>query len=190
MEEADKILELLKQGNKCGLELLFRRFYKPLTCYAVKFVAQQEEAEDIVQDVFIQFWENDRFNSIKNYLRSYLYQSVRNRCLNVLESKEKILLKPIDIVSEWPGSELFDELDYDRYMNSIYEEIDKLPDRTREIFKAVVLDGKRYKEVAEEFHISINTVKTVLTRSLTTLRTILDEKTFSILLLFVKIARE
>ena len=190
MEEADKILELLKQGNKYGLELLFRRFYRPLTAYAAKFVMRQEEAEDIVQDVFIQFWENRRFDSIKNYLRSYLYQSVRNRCLNVLESKEEILLKPIDTVLEWPASELFDESDYDRYMSSIYKEIDNLPDRTREIFKAVVLEGKRYKEVAEEFNVSINTVKTVLTRSLTTLRTKLDDKTFSILLAFVKMIRE
>ena len=51
MEEADKILVLLKQGDKRGLELLFRRFYRPLVMYALKFVPQQEEAEDIVQEV-------------------------------------------------------------------------------------------------------------------------------------------
>ena len=189
MEDADKILALLKQGNKYGLELLFRRFYRPLTVFAMKFVTHREEAEDIVQDVFIQLWESSRFDSVKKYLRSYLYQSVRNRCLNVLESKGEILMKPIDVVLEWPSSELFDETDYDRYIDSIYREIDKLPERTREIFKAVVLDGKRYKEVAEEFGVSVNTVKTVLSRSLATLRSILDDKTYFILLSLIRFTR-
>ncbi len=52
MEQADRILELLRQGDKCGVELLFRSFYRPLVMYALKFVVHQEEAEDIVQEVF------------------------------------------------------------------------------------------------------------------------------------------
>ena len=68
---------------------------------------------------------------------------------------------------------------------SYYKAVDRLPDRTREVFKRIVLDGKRHKEVAEEFEISVTTVKTLLARALAALRAELSEKTYSILLLLV-----
>lgn len=91
MDEFDKILQLLKKGDRRGLELLFHHFYKPLVFYAMNFLVQQEEAEDAVQEVFIKFWEGKRFHAIKNSLRPYLYQSVRNYCLNLLEGKKWFL---------------------------------------------------------------------------------------------------
>ena len=185
MEEADKILVLLKQGDKRGLELLFRRFYRPLVMYALKFVPQQEEAEDIVQEVFIKFWEQQRFDMIDNYLRSYLYQSVRNRCLNMLESRAGITMQPMDLLLEFSDTEMPDEAEWNDRIEEVYPEVDKLPDRTREIFMAVVLNGKRYKEVAEDLGISVNTVKTSLSRALSTLRSNLNERTYLVLLLLL-----
>lgn len=185
MEEADKILVLLKQGDKRGLELLFRRFYRPLVMYALKFVPQQEEAEDIVQEVFIKFWEQQRFDMIDNYLRSYLYQSVRNRCLNMLESRAGITMQPMDLLLEFSDTEMPDEAEWNDRIEEVYREVDKLPDRTREIFMAVVLNGKRYKEVAEDLGISVNTVKTSLSRALSTLRSNLNERTYLVLLLLL-----
>ena len=185
MEEADKILVLLKQGDKRGLELLFRRFYRPLVMYALKFVPQQEEAEDIVQEVFIKFWEQQRFDMLDNYLRSYLYQSVRNRCLNMLESRAGITMQPMDLLLEFSDTEMPDEAEWNERIEEVYREVDKLPDRTREIFMAVVLNGKRYKEVAEDLGISVNTVKTSLSRALSTLRSNLNERTYLVLLLLL-----
>ena len=182
MEEADKILVLLKQGDKRGLEMLFRRFYRPLVVYALKFLPQQEEAEDVVQEVFIKFWERKRFDMIDNYLRSYLYQSVRNRCLNVLESRAGIIMKPVDSILEFSDTEMPDETEWNSRIDEIYREVDKLPDRTREIFTAIVLNGKRYKEVADDLDISVNTVKTSLSRALTALRSNLNEGTYPVLL--------
>ena len=167
MDELDKILQLLKKGDRRGLELLFHHFYKPLVFYAMNFLAQQEEAEDAVQEVFIKFWEGKRFHAIKNSLRPYLYQSVRNYCLNLLEGKKVVLTEPIN-----SGMDMAE--------NELYKAVDRLPDRTREVFKRIVLDGKRHKEVAEEFEISVTTVKTLLARALAALRAELSEKTYSI----------
>ncbi len=185
MEEADKILVLLKQGDKHGLELLFRHFYRPLVMYALKFLPRQEEAEDVVQEVFIKFWEWKRFDMIDNYLRSYLYQAVRNRCLNILESRAGITMKPMESLLEFSDTETPDDTEWNNRIEEIYREIDRLPDRTREIFTAIVLNDKRYKEVAEELDISVNTVKTALSRALTTLRSHLSEGAYLIVLLLV-----
>ena len=177
MTELDKILQLLKKGDRRGLELLFNHFYKPLVFYAMNFLAQQEEAEDAVQEVFIKFWEGKRFHAIKNSLRPYLYQSVRNYCLVLTES--------IGSGMDMAENEYLDESEWNTRIDQLYKAIDRLPDRTREIFKRIVLDGKRHKEVAEEFEISVTTVKTLLARALAVLRAELNEKTYSILLLFV-----
>ena len=70
MDELDKILQLLKKGDRRGLELLFHHFYKPLVFYAMNFLVQQEEAEDAVQEVFIKFWEGKRFLIPKCFLEA------------------------------------------------------------------------------------------------------------------------
>lgn len=185
MEQADRILELLRQGDKRGLELLFRSFYRPLVMYALKFVAHQEEAEDIVQEVFIRFWEKNSFQMVEHYLRSYLYQSVRNRCMDELGKMAEVKLESMDSLWDFADSEMPDETDWNTRIDDIYREIGKLPDRTREIFVAVVMGGKRYKEVAGDLNISVNTVKTTLSRALVTLRSNLNDRAYSLILLFL-----
>lgn len=169
MEEADIILDLLKRGEKKGLEMLFRRFYTPLVLYAYKFVREQGEAEDIVQEVFIKFWKQDKFIGVESYLRAYLYQSVRNHCLNELAEKKGIVCRGVERLNK-ADEEAGEEDIWLQQLEKIYEEIEKLPVKTRQIFKAVVLENKRYKQVADEQQISVNTVKTLLARGLSTLR--------------------
>lgn len=165
---------------------MFHHFYKPLVFYAMNFLAQQEEAEDAVQEVFIKFWEGKRFHAIKNSLRPYLYSTqCCNYCLNLLEGKKVVLTEPINSGMDMAENEYLDESEWNTRIDQLYKAVDRLPDRTREVFKRIVLDGKRHKEVAEEFEISVTTVKTLLARALAALRAELSEKTYSILLLFV-----
>lgn len=178
MEESDIILNILKKGEKKGLELLFRKFYEPLVLYAYKFLREQSEAEDVVQEVFIKFWKRNKFADIEAYLRSYLYQSVRNSCLNRLEVRKGILAKNLKWRDEVATEEFPDETQWIAQLDLIYQEIEKLPLKTRLVFKAIVLENKTYKEVAEEQKISVNTVKTLFSRSLSTLRTHLNALSF------------
>ena len=169
MEEADKILVLLKQGDKHGLELLFRRFYRPLVMYALKFLPQQEEAEDVVQDFLVDFWEKRAYERITSgSIRGYLFAAVRNRALKLLEKR--------DVLREAGGvlPVLVDESDTDwlteEILQAVEAEIEKLPPRMREVLRAVYIDGLSYRETAEKFVISIATVKTLLVNALKRLR--------------------
>lgn len=186
MEEADIILNLLKRGEKKGLDMLFRKFYEPLVLYAFKFLGEQAEAEDAVQEVFIRFWNRNQFVDIQYYLRAYLYQSVRNNCLNRLEAGKGIRRGGLEVVRDFPVEEQADELGLAERLEQVYKEIEKLPLRTRRIFKSIVLENKRYKEVAEAEQISVNTVKTLLSRALSTLRNRLDGSAFVLLYSFFK----
>lgn len=177
MEEADIILDLLKKGEKKGLEMLFRRFYEPLVLYAYKFLREQSEAEDIVQEVFIRFWKRDKFIGIESYLRSYLYQSVRNACLNYLTEKKGVTWGGLESVRNM-AEELPEENVWLAHLEEIYRKIEELPLKTRSVFKGVILENKKYKQVADEQHISVNTVKTLLARALSTLRNQLSQSSF------------
>lgn len=186
MEEADIILNLLKKGEKKGLEMLFRKFYSPLVVYACKFLKEQTEAEDVVQEVFIKFWKRDQFTDIQDYLRSYLYQSVHNACLNRLALRKGHICSGLEYARNLAEEEIPDEKERLDYLQEIYQEIENLPEKTRMVFQSVILEGKRYKQVAEEQNISINTVKTLLSRALSALRNHLSNSAFIFLFSFFR----
>ena len=70
-----------------ALESLFKRFYKPLRAYAFRFVNDMELAEDIVQDTFFELWSRRDMIEFDGAVKSYLFKSVYNRSLNVLNKK-------------------------------------------------------------------------------------------------------
>lgn len=179
MEKADEILMLLKQGDERGLKMLFQYFYKPLVMYALKFLPQLEEAEDVVQVIFIKFWEQEQYKKVDNYLRSYLYHAVKNRCLTLNESREGIVMEPVESLLEFSEEESPDEEEWAERIQQVRDEVALLSERSRQVLLAIVVERKRYKEVADALNVSVNTVKTTLQRALSTLRERLDKKTFA-----------
>jgi len=171
-----EILALLKTGDERGLKRLFQQFYRPLVMYAQQYLGSVEAAEDVVQEVFIHFWESRPYNEIAINLRSYIYQSVRNASLNQLKATSRVQFGSIDEIPEISTGEMLDESDWNEYIQEIYQNVDLLPPRTREIFVAVVLENQKYKDVAEKMHISVNTVKTSLSRGLAFLRSNLSKE--------------
>ena len=186
-EEADHLLSLLKKGDKSGLEQLFRMFYKPLVIYAHRLLGNQADAEDAGQEIFIKFWQRDQFADIRSYLRSYLYNSVRNHCVNILESRKGKTSVPLESIPDIPDeSTIAEKQELEKRLEEIHREIEKLPTRTRHIVQAILLEHKKYKEVAETEHIAVNTVKTLLQRALTELRGKLNRDAFLLLLFYPK----
>jgi len=179
------ILTLLKEGDKMGLEMLFREYYRPLVMYASQYLERKEEAEDLVQDVFVKFWESRQYLEININLRSYIYQTVRNASLNTIKSKSKYQFDTLDDLPELSVEEMLDESDWNEYINDIYKRIDMLPPRTRKIFTSIILENKKYKDVAADMNISVNTVKTSLSRALSVLRSNLSKSANVVLTLLL-----
>jgi RNA polymerase sigma-70 factor (ECF subfamily) len=70
-----------------GYELLFRSYYKLLCNQVMRFTYVQDVAEDIVADVFIDFWKNQIYRHITTSYRAYLYQAVGNQVYNQLQTE-------------------------------------------------------------------------------------------------------
>ncbi len=176
MKVEDKILlEEIKNRNRKVFEALFHEYYPHLLRYTEGFIFNKQACEDIVQNLFIYFWENTQRIDIQLSLKSYFYQSVKNRCLNHLrdiqiQDKHKILyLEALLNEDDSPG---WVDLEI---LKNIQDAMEQLPPQMAELFKQKYLFGRKYHEIAEINHISENTVKTQLKRAKEKLRKALIE---------------
>ncbi|HNP98490.1 MAG TPA: sigma factor, partial [Bacteroidia bacterium] len=83
--EEQHIVQAIRQGDERVFESLFRNHYQPLCRYATTLVNDPDEAEEIVQQVFIQIWERRGALEINLSIQAYLYKAVRNSSLNKIK---------------------------------------------------------------------------------------------------------
>lgn len=180
MEHSDKlILNELKKRNKKVFEAVFNEFHQPLLKFAEHIVFNRDACEDIVQSVFISLWENAGSVEIQKSLKSWLYQAVRYKGLTYLRNlnirdKHKLIYLEYEI-SEMKESEMYDTSELTKKINTA---IESLPTEMQKIFRLKYLDGLKVKEIAEQFGISENTVKTQLKRAKHSLRDTIAKVSF------------
>lgn len=165
----EEICRLLSKMDSHGMDLMFDTYYKRLVVWGDTFLDNLEESEDLVQEFFIYLWENKDFRKIVPVaLHSFLYVSVRNRCLHLLRKRGKVSftaeLDELEIASE-----AYNER-YEEILTKVEGMIAQLPPQSRRIVSAVFVDGLKYREVAEKLGVSLSTVKTLVKNSIQFLR--------------------
>lgn len=162
-------------SDSSAMKNLYHVFYRPLCVYTYNIIRDFEKSEDIVQEVLINFWQNYQGKEFKGSIEMYLLRAVKNMSYKEFRKNKSYSLVEVekeleDIVDIF---ECNDEEYISEISKKIYIELDKLPDKCREVFKLIVLENKKYKEVAEILDISVNTVKYHYTTALFKLRTTL-----------------
>ncbi len=164
MEEEDQILlDELKAGRKDAYELVFKTYYRALALKAFLMLDDQMEAEDLVQNLFVDMWQKNHYQSVKSSLKAYLFRAVHNQCLMALRSRKSTQQK-LDVYTRSlvpqaaENIEVFEEM-HERDVQMAFSE---LPAQRQKAFKLVHLDNKKYQEAADEMGVSINSVKTHL----------------------------
>ena len=180
------LFEKMQRGDTSALEYFFREYTDVLYYRALGFVKDNLAAEDIVQEVFIRFWQLRKNLKITDSVPGYLCKAVDHRCHNYLEHlkvkhRYEESQKWEELVEEVPEDE--DELNIMRERLKVF--VDSLPEKCREIFVLACIEGLKYREVAERLDVSVNTVKTQLKRAYSKLRTEFNENDLKIILLLV-----
>ena len=162
------LIDRVIDGDQTAFEFLFHFYYPGLVIYSAQFTADRMEAEEIVQDFFVRFWNNHQKLVPSDSLKSYVFSSVKNSCLNFLKHK-KIEEKYINQMLELSDRHL--AYDPDLYTDSdlqgkIKKTIDLLPKRCKEIFNMSRMQGKKNNEIAIELNISKRTVETQISNAL------------------------
>lgn len=170
MSDAKTILSAFQMNESEGLQLLYNNCYRSLVYFADSVVDDPEAAEDIVQEVFVDFWIHKRYLCISGSIVDYMYKCVRFTSLRYLKKRKKQQQVYTSFAEEREEEEIvFEDLEADR-LEFLFSMIDKLPEERRKIFLMVSVKNMKYQEVANALGISINTVKTQLVRSIRFLR--------------------
>jgi len=171
------IINRIKSYDKKAFEELFFDYYPKMTVFAKKYVVDIDTAKEIVQDYFVRLYETRGNLNIQTSLKSYLYSSVRNSCVNYLNQHklhashaENIRIQNKDSVSDFLDTLEQTELEY-----RIWQEVSGLPDQCKRIFYLSRKEGVKNKDIANQLGISIRTVETQISKTLKILRTNLNQ---------------
>ena len=170
--EDTEILAGLKNSDKQVFEHLFRSSYVPLCNYAAGIVSDRDEAEDIVQQTMITFWEKRETIEITTSVKSYLYRAVHNQALNKIRHDKVRLVYSKDVQSsgEQESEAASGKILQQEMQLKITEAINQLPDQCRTVFQLSRFENLKYLEIANQLGISVKTVENHMGKALRLMR--------------------
>lgn len=173
---------------------LFRRYYPNLLFYATRLIGD-EEAEDVVQDVFVELWKRKDSMEIGEQIQAFLYRAVYTRSLNVLKHRiikekyssamEEINQKRAEFYQPHESNEIIKRIEDRELRQEIYSAINELPDKCKEVFKLSYLHDMKNKEIADVLGVSLRTVEAHMYKALKLLRSKLGHLWLTFLLFFI-----
>lgn len=168
------IIDQFRTGNIDAFGFIFKAYYNNLVNYAYQIVKDIQAAEDLVEQTMLYTWENRRSINIEKSLKSYLFRSVYNNCINHIKhlkvTQRHILYFKHHIhtdntgnpdINNFPLSQMIDK----EIGISLAEAIERLPRQCREIFILSRYENLSSTEIATKLNISVNTVKTQILRA-------------------------
>jgi RNA polymerase sigma-70 factor, ECF subfamily len=169
----EELFQHIKENNSNALKELFFRFNKNLCYFVFSYVKDSLASEDIVSDIFIDFWEKRDRIVITGKVKMYLYTAARNKALNYkrdnsiqfenLDAADRLTLK----MNDNPEN----KLNYEELKKILDGLVDTLPEKRRLIFQMRRFDGMTHDEIAEILNISKNTVKNQMVKAIEFLNT-------------------
>ncbi len=178
-----QLVKALRKGNIDAFEELFFKYNKKLYYFARGYLGSNEDAEGLVQEVFIKIWE--RRDDLKEYLsfNSYIFTIAYKTILKHFRKKcrEKKYMDQFlsDFIDESNNTSV--EVEYNNLLELTNKAIEKLPEKRKRVFKLSRVEGLSNLEIAEELHISKRTVETHLQHAVKFLRETLDNDSLLIL---------
>ncbi len=181
--EEIKLIKKISEGDEFAFEHLFRTYHASLFYYAKSLTHNEEISKEIVNDVFLKFWDKRASLTIRTSIKSYLYISVRNRFLNLLrqkndwleyQSEEDLKIKEYEI-NHGSFADSIPRYILDKELESkIHEIIDSLPEQCSKIFKMSRFEDMKSGEIAEKLGLSIRTIDNQIYKALKKIRELLE----------------
>jgi RNA polymerase sigma-70 factor (ECF subfamily) len=166
------LLQRIMEGDYAAFSELFRRYKEPLYFHAKRMLGDNDEARDIVQDLFAALWSKRESLVLPAAVDNYLYGSVRNRILDFI-AHQKVISRytaSFELYLE-KGVESTDQLVREKELARIIQtEIARLPEKMREIFELSRNEELSYREIAQRMNLSEHTVKKQAQRAIKILR--------------------
>ena len=171
-----ELFQLTRQDDTKAFETLYKRHWSSLIDTAYRRLQSREKAEDIVQDIFISFYQKRDFLEITVSVQAYLYQALKYKILNEFRSEntrntfqKNLFFKDVcknDFANEIEAKDLNRKIDHI---------LASLPDKCRRVFILSRHGNKTNKDISEDLKISVSTVEKHIGKALKTLKFLLPE---------------
>jgi len=182
-----ELLLLIQKDDRVAFFYIYERYFKRLYGFVLKFIKQKEDAEEIVQEVFVKIWESrnkiDAYSSFESFLFTVAYNASLNRLRKKTnETKYIEHLKSLQQINNSP--DLIDEIYFNELTSRVQSLLNELTPRQKEIFLMSREKGISHDEIAEKLDISVNTVKKHMANTLAFLKSHIDNSLAINLLFF------
>ena len=180
-----KLIAGLKKGTDSSYHFIVSTYNHMLCVHAYRFTNDFDKAKDIVQNVFIKFW-NQRENLTDDFsVKDYLYKAVYNEFIDQYRKGKSVLnldTKYFEAVNS--AIEEDEENSDENLISSIKKEIENLPAKCKEVFLLSKKEGLSNLEIAEHLNTSVKSVEAHITKAFKILRKVLGSTTETILFIY------
>lgn len=173
-EDKDLML-LVAEGDREAFTCLYHRYFYYLFTLAMRYIKDESEAEDVLQQVFIKLWQMRDSGAIKDNVRGYLFAMTRNSIMNYVRDKNRLLQRNYRLSQEIGEEEqdIWVMADKEDLISEMKKAIEALPPQQKRIAN-LRCEGLSNQEIASRLHLSLNTVNSHYTKGLKALRTALS----------------
>lgn len=166
-------------------EDLYKEHFAFFSLVSFNITKDKDVAKDLVQDFFIYLWEKEEALNFTISFKAYGAKAVKNLSLQYLEKHKTISLEDNKtILSKLEEQVVFENVEENRKPR-IHTLVERIPQARREIFMSHIVEGLSYAEIAENYNISVNTVKTQMKRAYAFLREFENTSTLTMILYFL-----
>lgn len=185
--EDSRLVRSLQKGDVAAFDALFERYSSKLFGFALKYFRNENDAEELVQEVFLKIWENRKSLKSEHSFKSYLFTIALNQIRKHFNKKASSLrfLESFRYDLELSEDQSAYQENYESVMQQINSIIEQLPERRLEIFTKSKLEGKSSKEIADELNISAGTVDNQVSAALQFIRNNLNKQNLKLALFAV-----
>ena len=174
LEDKDLML-LVAEGDREAFTCLYHRYFYYLFTLAMRYIKDESEAEDVLQQVFIKLWQMRDSGAIKDNVRGYLFAMTRNSIMNYVRDKNRLLQRNYRLSQEIGEEEqdIWVIADKEDLISEMKKAIEALPPQQKRIAN-LRCEGLSNQEIASRLHLSLNTVNSHYTKGLKALKTALS----------------
>lgn len=162
----EELVAIIREGESELYSLIMRRYKIKLSNYLKRFLNDHDEADDVLQNIFIKVYNNLHGFDIDKKFSSWIYRIAHNEALNFVKKyqKEKTPIEDIEYKLIDENSDVSDDMDKQLLKGKIEKYLDRIKTKYREPIVLFYFEEKSYKEIGDILRIPVSTVGTLITR--------------------------
>lgn len=168
----EALIVKIKLGDENAFQLLYENHCRQLIRFAASYLPDISDAEEIVQNVFVELWEKREQLDPERFAKNYLYRVTVNKVYNHLKHKvvERKYLQCLDVLESNTVNEAEKKIYREELAGAVNHLLARLPEQQRTIFYLSRWEGLSHKEIADQLQVSVRTVENQVYRAVKYIR--------------------